>query len=66
MNFRIKNRGVKREERIVFFYKLNAKDECFLHSYIYNQNKNIYKFIKKLNQKNTYHFFIKKHFYMLD
>ena len=28
------------------------KDQCFLHSYIYNGNKNIYKFIKKRSMKN--------------
>ena len=39
--FWIKNWGVKREKRI------NLKDECFLHSYIYNDNTNIYMFIKK-------------------
>ena len=47
MNFQMKNLGVKREKRIFFFCKLNVKDQYFLHSYIYNDNENIYKFIKK-------------------
>ena len=48
---RMKNRGVKREKRNSFFCKFNIKDQCFLHSYIYNDNKNIYKFIKLVNKK---------------
>ena len=28
--------------------KLNIKDQCFLHSYIYNGSKNICNFIKSL------------------
>ena len=28
-------------------HKLNIKDQCFLHSYIYNDNTNIYMFRKK-------------------
>ena len=47
--FQIKNRrgkggvgrGGKREKN------LSMKDQCFLHSYIYNDNAKIYKFIKK-------------------
>ena len=35
----------------------------FLHSYIFNDNKNVCKFIKKtLNEKNVYAFLIKKTF----
>ena len=45
MNFRMKNRGVKREA--IYFFKLNIKNQYFLHRYIYNDNKNIYRFIKK-------------------
>ena len=41
-----KSGGEKREKNY-FFCKLNIKDQCFLHSYIYNNNKNIYRFIKK-------------------
>ena len=41
--------------------KLNIKDQCFLHSYIYNDNKNIYMFIKNVKwKKNVYAFLIKK------
>ena len=29
MNFGMKNRGVRREERITFFRKLNRKNQCF-------------------------------------
>ena len=59
---------VKREKRINFFCKLNIKVQCFLHCYVYNNNTNIYMFIKKtLNEKkNVYAFLIKKHLYMLD
>ena len=63
MTFRMKNQGVKTEKRIIFFCKLNIKDQCFLHSYIYNDNKNIYIYVHKkaLNEKkNVYAFLIKK------
>ena len=44
-----------------FFCKLNVKDQCFLHSYIYNGNKIIYRFIKTLIEKKyVYGFLIKK------
>ena len=38
------------------------KDQCFLPSYIYNDNANIYMFIKTLNEKKNivYTFFIKQ------
>ena len=39
--------GSEKREKNFFFCKLNVKDQYFLHSYIYNDNKNIYKFIKK-------------------
>ena len=44
--FSNENRGVKREKRINLF--VNSKDQCFLHSYIYNNNINSYKFIKNV------------------
>ena len=37
----------EKREKIFFFCKLNVNDQYSLHSYIYNDNKNIYKFIKK-------------------
>ena len=46
MNFWIKER-----ERITFL-KLSLKDQHFLHSYIYDDSKNMYMLIKKmLNEK---------------
>ena len=39
--------GSKREKKY-FFCKLNIKDQCFVQSYIYKDNKNIYKFIKNV------------------
>ena len=53
----ISNKKLKDEKREEnqFFCKLNIKDQCFLHSYIYNGNTNINMFIKKRNM------FIKKH-----
>ena len=47
MNFRMKRWGVK-EKKKNFFCKLNIKDQCFVQSYIYKDNKNIYKFIKNV------------------
>ena len=38
MNFWMDNWGVKRENNYAFC-KLNIKDQCFFHSYIYNDNK---------------------------
>ena len=54
----MKNQGVKREKRIkriIFFVKQHKRSQCFLQSYIYNDNKNIYMFIKKtLNKKKIF------------
>ena len=41
-----KSRGEKREKNS-FFCKINIKDQCFLFSYMYIDNTNIYMFIKK-------------------
>ena len=47
-----KKSGGEKREKNYFFCKLNIKDQCFLHSYIYNDKTNIYMFIKKtLNEK---------------
>ena len=35
------------EKRKLIFCKLIINDQCFLHSFMYNGNKNIYKLIKK-------------------
>lgn len=55
MNFQIKNRWVKWD---IFFCKRNIEYQCFLQSYMYNDNKNIYKVMKKeclcLLNKNTF------------
>ena len=60
MNFRVKNRGLKREKR-------NKRSKFFYTVVIHNDNKNIYKLIKKmLNEKNVYAFLIKQHLYMLE
>ena len=40
-------------------FQLNIKYRCFLHSYIYNNNKNNYKFTKVKWKKNAYAFLIK-------
>ena len=37
----------KEREQFSFFCKINIKNQCFSYSYICNDNKNIYKFIKK-------------------
>ena len=63
MNFQMKNRGVKRKN---FFFKTQHRDKCFLHSYIYNDNEIIHKFIKNVTWKKiVYAFLITKHLYML-
>ena len=41
-----KSEGEKRE-RINFFCKFNIKHQCFLRSFLYNNNTNIYMFIEK-------------------
>ena len=53
--------GSKKRDKNYFFCKLNMK-YCFLHSFIYKDNKNIYKFIKnvKWKKKIVCTFFIKK------
>ena len=56
-----KNWGMKRKKRINFFVNSAYKVNVFLHSYIYNDNTNIYMFIKNVKQnKNVYPFLIKK------
>ena len=42
-----KSGSEKRGENWFFCWKLSIKNQCFLYIYIYNENKNIYKFIKK-------------------
>ena len=42
----MKNRGVKREKKIDFFVNSTKKINVF-YSYVYNDNKNIDKLIKK-------------------
>ena len=42
--------GSKKRDKNYFFCKLNMK-YCFLHSFIYKDNKNIYKFIKNVKWK---------------
>ena len=67
MNFQMRKRGVKREKRIIWF--VNMQDQCFSHSYIHMDNKNIYKFIKNVKWKkyiSGYTFLIKSHLYKLD
>ena len=60
MNFQMRKRGVKREKRINFC-KVNMQDHCFSHTYIYMDNKNIYKFIKNVQwEKLCLHLFNKK------
>ena len=44
-----KSGSEKRKELI--FCKLIINDQCFLHSFMYNGNKNIYKLIKKKRNK---------------
>ena len=66
----MENERVKARKEF-FFGKLILKDQCF-YSYIYNDNKNIYKFIKKtVNEKkkkclSLYTPTKKTHLYMLD
>ena len=57
--FSNKNSGSEMRENN--FLRLNIKDQCFLPSYIYNDNKNIYMFMKKRWMKKT-----SMHCYMLD
>ena len=67
MNFQMRKRGVKREKRISWF--VNMQDQCFSHSYIHRDNKNIYKFIKNVKWKKNmsgYTFLIKNHLHKLD
>ena len=45
MNFLMKNQGVEREKRIIFC-KLNIKYDNPFNTDIYDNNKNIYMFIK--------------------
>ena len=54
--------GNEKRKQNYFFCKINIKDQFFLHSYIYNNNKSINLFIKK----NLYPFLIKKHLYIMD
>ena len=46
MNFQMKNGAVKKEKRIIFL-KTQRKKNILLHNYVYNDNKNIYKLIKR-------------------
>ena len=49
--FQKKNRGAKRDKIIIFFCKLNIKDQGSLHSNIYYETKTAYKFIKMRQMK---------------
>ena len=40
--FQMKNQG---KNKLISFLKLDIKDQCILHSYIYNYKKNIYLYI---------------------
>ena len=46
-NKKFKKLGSEKREKNFFFCKLNIKNQCFLHSYIYSDNTNIYMSIKK-------------------
>ena len=37
----------EQKQRKEFVCKRNIKDQCFLYNNIYNDNKNVYEFIKK-------------------
>ena len=43
-----KKSGSEKREKISFFCKLNIKDQCFLHSSTYSDNKNTYMFVKNV------------------
>ena len=51
--------GERKELKELFFVSSTQKINFFLHSYIYNDNKNIYKFKETLNEKKNVYAFLK-------